>query len=183
MDAQPGAAVWAVLGVPLLVLLAGAVARPVLPGELVHVVRRDVVRRSGHRGVTLRVPLLDRFVVVDAAPTQLLTSVRARTGDGHEVLVLLEATWQPVACPPGTPYLPPASAVDDALAAAVRDSAAWLGVEELPDGLGVHLDALAAAVRVPGVVLLDVELVEVDVLLRPASAPGVRTAAGTDGSG
>lgn len=178
MEAQPGTAAWVVLGVPVLVLLVGAVVRPVLPGELVHVVRRDVVRRSGRRGLAVRVPLLDRFVVVDPGPVQLLTTVRTTTGDGHDVLVLLEATWQAVACPPGTPYLPPATAVDDALAAAVHDGAAWLGVEELPDALAAHLAALGTAIRIPGAVLLDVELVEVDVLLRPTSAP----APGTDGS-
>jgi hypothetical protein len=167
MPELPGVVAYVVLGVPLLALLVGTSVRRVPAGHQLLVVRGQLVRRVGHRGLVARRPLLDSFVEVDSGPEELLVAVSTTTADRREVRLLVAATWCGRPWPPGASYRPPAAALEEALERALAEVVAGLEVDSLPGALAGRLPGLAGAVRVDGAEVADLELAEVDVVLRP----------------
>ena len=92
---------WAVLLLPSLALLAGVSVRRVGRDELVLVVRRGRVARSGVTGFVTRVPGLERFVAVPTHRQVLPLVVRAPTRDGVEIVALADLVLAVESVPTG----------------------------------------------------------------------------------
>ena len=128
---------WAVLLLPSLALLVGVSVRRVGRDELVLVVRRGRVARSGVTGFVARVPGLERFVAVPTHRQVLPLVVRAPTRDGVEVVALVDLVLAVESVPDHTPYDDPATAVarvaEEVVAEAVGGFAAVTLVATLAD--------------------------------------------------
>lgn len=169
MHTQDSPAVWVLLGVVVVALLVGSVVRRVPAGGLVLITWRGVTIRTYSRGLAVRLPGLERSVVLDTGPEPLLTVVRAETADGDDVRVLATANAQLVALPTGRPYADPwafaRTAVDAALAEAVAQHHTCDLSLALPDAMHGVRAAADAASRPAGVAVTEVVVDEIEVLL------------------
>ncbi len=180
-DAAPGAGgledgawvFWAVLLLPTLALLVGVSVRRAGRDELVLVVRRGWVARSGATGFVARVPGLERFVTVPTNRQVLPLVVRARTRDAVEILALADLTLAVEAVPVQTPYDDPAAAAvrvaEAVVAEAIGDFAAVMLVDKLGDLEGVLPDAITRRLQ-PGSVATVLTVTEVEAQLTPRLA-------------
>ena len=137
---------WAVLLLPTLALLVGVSVRRVGRDELVLVVRRGRVARSGATGFVARVPGLERFVAVPTHRQVLPLVVRALTRDGVEIVALADLVLAVESVPDQTPYDDPATSAvrvaEEVVAEAIGGFAAVTLVSTLGDLEGVLPDAI-----------------------------------------
>lgn len=176
MESLPGTALWALLGVSALALLATSSLRWVPPGHLLVATRRGLVSRVAGPGVFVRVPVVDRVVVLPAGPEELPLVTHGTTRDGTRVRLLATAHVRVLAPAPDETYVDPcgpaARAAERVLAAAVRRH----DVDELPDALQRSWDEVVAAAehacRPLGVEVHDLDLEELDALLARLPARG-----------
>ncbi|MCD4525426.1 SPFH domain-containing protein [Nocardioides sp. cx-173] len=164
----------ALLGVPLLALLATVSVRWVPEGHVLVVIRRGIVSRVTGAGLRLRWPGVDRAEVVPVAPQELPLVVRADTADGRDVRLLVLARVTLVPPSPLERFVEPLASAEVAaqrvLAEAVRRRAVADLAEELTQSWPSLVAAADAVTRPRGVRVVDLELVELDVLLVPSTS-------------
>ena len=164
---------WAVLLLPTLALLVGVSVRRVGRDELVLVVRRGRVARSGATGFVARVPGLERFVVVPTHRQVLPLVVRALTRDGVEIVALADLVLAVESVPDQTPYDDPATSAvrvaEEVVAEAIGGFAAVTLVSTLGDLEGVLPDAITRRLP-PGTVATGLAVTEVEAQLTPRLA-------------
>ena len=168
---------WAVVLLPSLALLVGVSVRRVGRDELVLVVRRGQVARSGAAGFVARIPGLERFVAVPTHRQVLPLVVRAPTRDDVEVVALADLTLAVGAVPDHTPYDDPAGVAvrvaEQVLAEAIGGFAAVTLVSTLGDLEAVLPDAITR--RLPqGSVATGLVVTEIEAQLTPRLARSLR---------
>lgn len=169
---------WAVLLLPTLALLVASSLRRVGSDELVLVVRRGRVVRSGVTGWLARLPGLERFVAVPTHRQVLPLVVRGRTRDGVEILALADLTLAVEGVPDCAAYNDPAAA---AVRVAERVMAKALGgveVGTLVDGVDDLEDCLPTAITrhlMPGSVASNIAVTEIEARLTSRLARELRT--------
>lgn len=172
MDEQP-VPLLALLGVPLLGLLAVVSLRWVPAGHVLVVLRRGIVSRVSGSGLRLRLPVADRTELVEVAEQELPLVVRAETSDDHDVRLLVTARVRLVAPTPLERFVDPLASAETAAQRILAEAVRRLAVADLTDGLTQSWPLLVAAVdaaaRPRGVRVLELELAELDVLLAPAT--------------
>lgn len=126
--------VWLVIVGPSLILATFVCVRRVGPGELVLVVRQGQVVRARRNGLVARWPLAERFEPLPTGSRVLPLVVRSRTRDGVDVVALADLTIEVHDVEAGTPYVPPAHAVqvaEDTVAGAVEQLEVGTLVDDL----------------------------------------------------
>lgn len=161
----------ALLGVPLLALLAVTSLRWVPSGHVLVVLRRGLVSRVAGAGLRLRLPFADRTEVLDVEVQEVPLVVRGVTADGHDVRLLAMAQARLVAPSPLERFVDPLASAQAAAQRVLAEAVRCRAVADLTDGLTQSWPSLVAAVdaatRPRGVRVLDLELAELDVLLAP----------------
>jgi regulator of protease activity HflC (stomatin/prohibitin superfamily) len=161
----------ALLGVPLLALLATVSLRWVPEGHVLVVSRRGLVSRVTGAGLRLRWPVIDRAEVVPVEPQELPLVVRADTADGCEVRLLVTASVMLVPPSPLERFIEPLASAELAAQRVLAEAVRRLAVADLAEGLTQSWPTLVAAAdaatRPRGVRVLELELAELDVLLAP----------------
>lgn len=164
---------WAVLLLPSLALLTGASVRRVGRDELVLVVRRGRVARSGVTGFVTRVPGLERFVAVPTHRQVLPLVVRAPTRDGVEIVALADLVLAVESVPDHTPYDDPATSAvrvaEEVVAEAIGGFAAVTLVSTIGDLEAVLPDAVTRRLP-PGSVATGLVVTEIEAQLTPRLA-------------
>lgn len=164
---------WAVLLLPSLALLVGVSVRRVGRDELVLVVRRGRVARSGMTGFVARVPGLERFVAVPTHRQVVPLVVRAPTRDGVEIVALADLVLAVEHVPDHTPYDDPAMTAariaEEVVAEAIAGFAAVTLVSTLGDLEGVLPDAITRRLP-PGTVATALVVTEIEAQLTPRLA-------------
>ena len=174
---------WALLLLLLMLsLLVGVSVRRVGRDELVLVVRRGRVSRSGAAGWLARVPGLERFVAVPTHSQVVPLVVRGRTSDGVEVLALADLTLAVERVPDLVTYDDPtvvaARVAERVVADAFGDLAAVTLLDNLP-GLEDRLPAAITRRLMPGSLVSDLVVTKVEAQLTPQLARGLRPEGGT----
>jgi regulator of protease activity HflC (stomatin/prohibitin superfamily) len=161
----------ALLGVPLLALLALTSMRWVPSGHVLVVLRRGIVSRVSAAGLRFRMPFADRTQVVQVEVQEVPLVVRAATADGHDVRLLAMAQARLVAPSPLERFVDPLASAETAAQRVLAEAVRRLAVTDLAEGLTQSWPSLVAAVdaatRPRGVRVVDLELAELDVLLAP----------------
>lgn len=179
-DALPAPGAWVLGGVlvSMVALVLGSSLRRPGPGELLLVVRRGRVARSGRTGWLARVPGLERFVVVPSHRQVLPLVARARSRDDVEIVVLADLTVAVEEVPDFTVYDDPAAvavrAAEDALVDAVGDVTAATLVDHLVDLEG-RLPGRISPRLLPGSVATGLAVTEVQAQLTSRLARELRT--------
>jgi len=174
-DASPSTWIW--FGVVTGGLLLATVSLSLVPqGQRRVVIRGGLVRRVVESGIAWRIPILERSEPVLAMAHDVPLAVRATTIDGVPVVVLVETvvTIRPPA--PGRRYADPWPAAEEQVEAEIRSLVSRLPVVQLTHALraaeGRLLASIGQAVRVHGVELESIEVVEVDLPLASDHGPG-----------
>ncbi|MGA9749433.1 MAG: hypothetical protein WBQ50_18435 [Nocardioides sp.] len=172
-----GMVFWAVLVLPTLALLVAISVRRVSRDELVLVVRRGRVVRSGATGWLARLPGLERFVAVSTHRQVLPLVVRGRTRDGVNILALADLTLAVQGVPDLVEYDDPATAAVLVAEDVVAEAFGGLAAVTLVDNLGDLEGCLPAAITrrlVPGSVATGLAVTEIEAQLTPRLARDLR---------
>jgi regulator of protease activity HflC (stomatin/prohibitin superfamily) len=165
--------VLALVGVPLLALLAVTSLRWVPSGHVLVVIRRGIVSRVTGAGLRFRLPVADRTELVEVETQELPLVVRAAAADGRDVRLLVTARVRLVAPTPLERFVDPVAAAEVAAQRVLAEAVRRLAVADLARGLTqswpAMVGAVDAATRPRGVRVLDLEIAELDVLLAPLS--------------
>lgn len=96
-----------VLVLPALAWFLGSATRWVASGDWLVVTRRGVIHRISGAGLAFRLPVVEGANRLDSGPQDVGLTVRARTAEGTEVRVLVEATVRVEPPRPGTTFADP----------------------------------------------------------------------------
>ncbi len=172
-----GMVFWAVLLLPTLALLVAMSVRRVGPDELVLVVRRGRVVRSGATGWLARLPGLERFVAVSTHRQLLPLVVRGRTRDGVDILALADLTLAVEGVPDLVEYDDPATAAVHVAEDVVAEAFGGFAAVTLVDNLGDLEGCLPAAITrrlASGSVATGLTVTEIEAQLTPRLARDLR---------
>lgn len=176
VSSTPGLVVLAVLGGAVLVVAGMALVVVAPRGEYRVVTRGGTVRRVIESGPGWRLPGVDEVVPLPAAEHEHTLMVRAKTLDGEDVLVLAEAVVRLQPPAEGLPFTDPWPAAEESCTTVLRDLVATLPVAEIGRSLRSARPQLEENIRrnlrVGGVVLVHLEIVEVDLPLSGHSRDG-----------
>lgn len=175
MDSQAGLPLWVVLAAPLLGLVVVSLLRWVAPGERLVVLRRGQVARLHGPGPAWRLPWIEHAVSHPHELPATPLAVRARTGDGRDVFLGLEADLETLPPAVGQRYADPAHTAEEALAGVVTATLAGLDVHELPEGLVSQIprlrDEADRATRRDRVAVRTLRIAALDVILALGDDP------------
>jgi hypothetical protein len=147
--------------------------RRVAPSTWLATSRSGVVQRVRDAGPAWRLPLLERWVSGPSGPVARPLVVRGQTADGVRVLVVAQAVVRLPRPAPGTSYVDPWPAAERAAEGALSRALQGIPVAEVTGEvleLARRLRHVAsAAVDAFGVLLLDLELVEVGLPVEPTA--------------
>lgn len=182
MQDQPDPVVWALLGVPVLGLVALALLRWVPTGHVLVVTRRGRVERVVPPGLTLRVPLSTSVLVPSSTDVALVA--RGTTREGIQVRMVVETDAAVVPPRRHEPYVDAVGTGTPAGERVLADVVGSATLRALPDHLGRSWQGLTVevdrATSDHGLRVRSMRLVELDAVLAPDVTPDVTPAA--DGS-